>query len=204
MKNEMKCIKFMLVTVAGVLAMQGCSSTPKTWEEMQAEHEQKQSQTAAVVADELPSWYVKKTPDNAEFIYVVASASAKTLNLAEQQLSVRLHGEVAEKLDIKTDTSSTEVSSVSDGIGEQGSTALQRVKRSYAFAQTTAYETVEKKVVFKKGRFVVFEMARFPIGKWRVQQQQKQNEKQPAALNTPAGFDEAVEKMDKLKAQQQQ
>ena len=199
----MKCVTLagpFLMVLATVLGVQGCSSTPKTWQEIQSQRQQEQTENAEVVADKLPSWYLNKTPDNDEFIYVVASASAKNLHLAEEKVAGRLHAAVAKKLDVKSDVSTTEVSSITDGFSSQESTSLQTVNRTYALAQITAYESVEKKVVYEKGRFVVFEMARFPIAKWRLKQQQKQTPE--SSLETPAGFDKAVEKLDKLKAQQ--
>lgn len=182
------------------LGLPGCSSTPKSWQEIEQANQEKQAEKAGLVASELPSWYLNKTEDNDEYIYVVASASARNLHLAEDKLAVRLHAAVAKKLDVKTDLSTTEVSTVLEGAMQEENSALQTTSRTIAFGQTTAYESVEKKVVFEKGQFVLFEMARFPIGKWRIQQQNMATSE--PSLNTPQGFEQAVEKMDQLKAKQ--
>jgi hypothetical protein len=196
-----KTIMLSVLTLQGVLT--GCSTQPHTAEERMLQAQEKTVQVNTELMDEMPSWY--RSPPEADeiYIYQVGYGVSSELSMAEDKASLHIHSKLAEQLSGKTDSSKTMVSSDQSNVYGDNTANLsaRSVMRITVFDQKTPFETIDKKIMFEDGRFIVFQLGRFDKLNYRKEQAaaDKKQSEFAAAQHGINHYQQGIEELNQLK-----
>lgn len=188
----------MAALVSGLV---GCSSTP-SYEERLADQVEKKESVNSEVKDMIPDWYTKAPKENENYIYATGYGVSSDLSMAEDKSSLMIHGKFAEQLGAKTDSSKGAASTDQSGNGyDSRSTQVKTVKRVFVFNQSTNYETMEKKIEFEEGQFIVYELGRFNKRRYQLEKQKAQLTTQTEPSFNQASYQEGMNELNELEQQ---
>jgi membrane-bound lytic murein transglycosylase len=197
MKKRTQYTVWLAMGFAGTVMISGCSSQPKTWNEIQQAHREAQQQQAKAVASSMPDWFINPPKDNAEYVYASAVGRSFDPNIAKNIAQTALHGQIANKVEMSTDMTQDQVIENTQAQSQQATQTLNQrtTQTSSTFNLPTAYEEVKREMVYEEGQFIVYLLARYPVAQYRLNKQSQNNND----ASIPKSFDKKIEQLHQRK-----